>query len=37
MVINTTQTLCFGAKIISQGIILTIKVKVPGLVLQRGI
>ena len=24
-------TLCFGAKIISQGIILTLKVKVPGL------
>ena len=25
------STLCFGAKIISQGIILTLKVKVPGL------
>ena len=27
-------TLCFGAKIISQGIILTLKVKVPGLNIQ---
>ena len=31
MVIYTKKNLCFGAKTISQGIILTLKVKVPCL------